>query len=208
MDSLLGSKFFERLCKKLQIIGRPVTEIQIVIVSKGRTLEEMTSAMETAESFGFRALFGESYISELKSKILHFPPHMFHFIGRCHSNMIKTLIKLGVFVQSVSSLSQLAIIAENNLKCFLQVNISEDARKAGFDLSTALEVRERFSGNITGVMTILAADLTRQARLEQFKRLRNTFPDLKLSAGMSDDWEEAIEAGSDILRIGRLIFQR
>lgn len=208
MGRLLGAKFFERLCVKLQTVGRPITDIQIVIVSKGRTVEEMNSAMKTAESFGFRALFGESYISELKSKIPYFPPHLFHFIGRCHSNMIRTLIKLGVFVQSVSSLSQLAIIAKNNLTCFLQVNISEDPCKAGFNLSTALEVRERFSGNISGVMTILAADLTKHARLEQFKRLRNTFPDLKLSAGMSDDWEEAIEAGSDILRIGRLIFQQ
>ncbi|MCX7952130.1 MAG: hypothetical protein N2654_00645 [Deltaproteobacteria bacterium] len=201
-------KFLNELGEVLAKINRSFSDIGLVVVSKGRETDLIKSVYETLKNYNFKTLkLGENYLGELKKKLSYLSNDDFHYIGVAKTRILESLIRLGVFVESVQSVKQLNILKSAGLSCFIQVNISRDPRKSGFFLEDAKHVIMDFRQTIQGVMVILNQDLSPSEKLKQFEAVRNAFPDLIMSAGMSDDWEEAIKAGSDILRIGRLLFE-
>jgi PLP dependent protein len=107
----------------------------------------------------------------------------------------------------------------------VQVKLSSEPTKTGADPETAIALLERAAalGNVrlAGLMTIAPlapeelreaparaafralADLARRARMRDALR---SVP-LRTSMGMSDDFEAAIEEGSDLVRVGTLLFE-
>ncbi|MCS6893249.1 MAG: alanine racemase [Deltaproteobacteria bacterium] len=201
------NKFLDALQATLEALGRKLETLDLVIVSKGRDVDQMMRVLKICQRLNFRSItFGENYVSELARKLHIFGPEMFHFIGRCKTGIVEQLIKKRVFIQTISSLKQLNVVQESNSKCFIQVNIANDERKSGFSLETALEVYESNKGCVRGVMTILNQNFSDEKKFECFLTLRKAFPDAVLSAGMSSDWHLALRAGSDLIRIGNALF--
>lgn len=172
--------------------------------------------------------FGENYVQELVEKAEHLPKDIrWHFIGHLQSNKVKYIAPFVSLVQGVDSEKLLKEINKQSLKnnriidCLLQVHIAEEETKFGFDEN---ELNHFFSNandfknvRLRGLMGMASfSDDTEKVRSE-FKHLKNLFAKYFglnytaeeypiLSMGMSADYKMAIEEGSNMVRIGSLLF--
>ncbi len=169
--------------------------------------------------------FAESRVQEALDKLpLLASLGEWHFIGHLQSNKARVAAELFQVIESVDSvslahkLSQLGQQAPRPLRIFAQVNISREPQKYGLDLEKAQDEVAQIAAlpglSLEGLMGMAApADDPEQARpafkaLAQLReRLRPSLGPLKLSMGMSDDFEVAIQEGSDIVRVGSALFK-
>ena len=178
--------------------------------------------------------FGENYVQELIEKQLLLPGDIrWHFIGHLQSNKIKYIAPFIHLVQSVDSFKLLLEIDRQGAKinrridCLLQVHIANEETKFGLheqeldELVTGLmRANEQHQLNhirVTGLMGMASfSDHVEKVRAE-FKYLStiydkyadvstHNFHFKNLSMGMSSDYSIAIEEGSNMVRIGSLLF--
>ena len=200
----------------------------LVAVSKTKSVEEIKKLYNLGQRD-----FGENYVQELVEKAEQLPIDIrWHFIGHLQRNKVKNIIPFVHFIQTVDSLRLLKEInkqAEKNNKvidCLLQVHIACEETKFGFDKDELKELLISNSGilqefknvNIKGLMGV--ATLTDDMSLirREFKELKSLFDKINnqnsllniqfpiLSFGMTADYKVAIEEGSNMVRIGSLIF--
>jgi PLP dependent protein len=168
--------------------------------------------------------FGENYVQELVDKQAQLPTDIhWHFIGHLQSNKVKYIVPFVHLIQGVDSEKLLKEIdkqaAKNNkiLNVLLQVHIAEEATKFGFDEAELMQVEiARYKNvNIIGFMGMATFTDDKEKVKREFEHLQktyNTFATQKnitlttLSMGMSDDYELAINCGSNMVRIGSLLF--
>ena len=222
----------ELLKIRLQLLKRGLRDCQLVAVSKNTDAASIGFAFEEGQiDFGENRV----EVLEEKSNLLKDLELNWHFIGKLQSNKINRLFKIPRlrFIHSVDSLKLLEHlykrvdqIESERVGFFLQVNTSEEDEKSGFsishydELAAAANLISRHLDSklyLMGLMTMgkyRTTDFEEDARL-CFKRLgvvRNTLhrdfelPPLQLSMGMSQDYEIAMEEGSDFVRIGSAIF--
>ena len=142
-----------------------------------------------------------------------------HFIGRIQSNKIRKIVQNFKYIHSVDSFEKLQKISnisfeeKKNPLIMLQVKLSDDPTKGGFDPELLILKWKEIQGlkniKLTGLMTINPRGLSSKENSELFKRCRSLADTLKLpdcSMGMSGDWQEAVDSGSTWLRLGSLIF--
>ena len=193
-------------------------KITLVAVSKTKSVEEIKQLYDLGQRD-----FGENYVQELVEKEKQLPKDSrWHFIGHLQTNKVRSIIPFIYLIHGVDSLKLLKEIdkqAEKNkrvIDCLLQVHIAQEETKFGFDeleLSN-LELKQFVNVRIKGLMgmTTLTDDINK-IRIE-FKSLKTLFGKLKaqnpelsiLSMGMSADYKIAIEEGSNMVRIGSLLF--
>ncbi|MEZ5980374.1 MAG: YggS family pyridoxal phosphate-dependent enzyme [Planctomycetota bacterium] len=153
-----------------------------------------------------------------------------HFVGHLQRNKARRALTLASVVHSVDSLELLGtlarVAAEEGLRrsVFLQVKLADEENKGGLrpdELEAALDAAGRATGlSLRGLMVmapLVEGDGARTAaasvfaELASLARLHGDRPwetgRALLSMGMSDDLEEAVAAGSDVLRIGRALFE-
>ena len=168
--------------------------------------------------------FGENYVQELVEKQAQLPSDiLWHFIGHLQTNKVKYIAPFVHLIQSVDSEKLLKEIdkqaAKNNRKInvLLQMHIAEEQTKFGFDEQELmnLDVSLYPNVNITGLMGMATFTDDKEKVKREFEQLQsyyNNFEDAKkvelntLSMGMSDDYELAINCGSNMIRIGSLLF--
>ena len=166
--------------------------------------------------------FGESRFQEaIEKKILldDLKNIKWHFIGRVQTNKIRKIVQNFAYIHSVDSYEKLLKISnvsfeeKRNPIVMLQVKLSDDPNKGGFNPKGLLEkwdqIKELKSIKIKGLMTINPKGLSSTENIKLFKQCRYLADSLKLqdcSMGMSGDWEEAVGAGSTWLRLGSIIF--
>jgi pyridoxal phosphate enzyme (YggS family) len=217
----------ERIANAAMRAGREATTITLVAVSKTHPVEALLAAYE----LGVRH-FGENRVEEAATKLLAFkqvvrdPAVVFHMIGHLQSRKVDEAVTLFDRVHSVDSVKlaqRLSRFAQKPLPILLEVNVSGEKSKYGFDgarrddLFKAIEVIMPLPNlQLDGLMTIapLVAD-PQQAR-PVFRALRELRDELEarysdlnlpqLSMGMTDDFEVAIVEGATLVRIGRAIF--
>lgn len=175
--------------------------------------------------------FGENYIQELLEKKAALPLDIrWHVIGHLQTNKVKYIAPFVHLIHSVDSqklleeINKQAKSMDRIIDCLFQVHIAKEDTKTGFSEPELLEFLDggRLSGmqniRIRGLMGMatLTDDLT-QVRSE-YKSLKSLFERLKveyfqenpafdtLSMGMSSDYLSAIEEGSNMVRIGSLLF--
>ena len=197
----------------------------LVAVSKTKPIEMIMEAYAAGQRD-----FGENYVQELADKYEQLPKDIrWHFIGHLQSNKVKYIAPFVHLVHGVDSLKLLKEIDKQAAKnqrvipCLLQVYIATEESKFGFDES---EVRELIaSGLLQQLPNIIIAGLMGMASnsddpalvTSEFGRLAGLFKELKqsqlpgidmqhLSCGMSGDYQLALSAGSNMLRIGSTIF--
>jgi pyridoxal phosphate enzyme (YggS family) len=169
--------------------------------------------------------FGENYVQELVDKQAALPATInWHFIGHLQSNKVKYIAPFVHLIHGVDSLKLLQEINKQALKnnrvinCLLQVHIAKEETKFGMDapeLSDALEAAKLLPNvNIKGLMGMASFSDNQELVATEFKYLHELFathqfdkqPASILSMGMSADYPLAIAAGSNMVRIGSLLF--
>lgn len=193
-------------------------QVQLVAVSKLKSPDEILAAYREGQRD-----FGENYVQELSSKQPTLPEDIrWHFIGHLQSNKVKYIAPFVYLIQGVDSEKLLKEInkqaLKNNriIKCLIQVHIATEETKFGFSEDEMMQIDYRLYPNveICGLMGMASfsedIDLVRK-EFSTLKALHVKFkskhPNAEiLSMGMSGDYETAIKAGSNMVRIGSLIF--
>lgn len=196
-------------------------DVQLIAVSKTRSTDEILALHERGQID-----FAENRVQELIQKQDALSEHSairWHLIGTLQSNKVNQVVGRVHLIQSVHSLSLYRKIAKRasslsiSQPVLFQVNFSGEASKHGFDpsdVSAALEIAAQSpAAPVWGLMTMSVAEMTAEEKLVYFKRFAVFYDSLKekynlntLSIGMSGDYEEAIEAGSTMVRLGTAIF--
>ncbi len=195
-----------------------LSKITLVAVSKTKPVEDILELY----GLGHRD-FGENYVQELVEKAERLPKDIrWHFIGHLQSNKVKLITPFIYLIHGVDSLKLLKEIdkqAEKNkrlIDCLLQVHIAQEETKFGFDENElfALEIGQFVNVKIKGLMGMASlSEYVNKIRTE-FKHLKTIYKKLStltpqlsiLSMGMSADYKIAIEEGSNMVRIGSLLF--
>ena len=201
----------------LQIKKQLPLNVNLLAVSKGFSSKEIKIINNLGQND-----FGESRFQEaIEKKLLldDLKNIKWHFIGRVQTNKIRKIVQNFEYIHSVDSYEKLLKISnvsfeeKRNPIVMLQVKLSDDPNKGGFNPKVLLEkwdqIKEFKSIKIKGLMTINPKGLSSTENIKLFKKCRHLADSLKLqdcSMGMSGDWEEAVEAGSTWLRLGSIIF--
>jgi PLP dependent protein len=199
----------------------------LVAVSKTKSIE----AIKELYNLGHRD-FGENYVQELLQKQLVLPNDIrWHFVGHLQRNKVKYLVPFIHLIHSVDSfklleeLERAAAKSKRTVNCLLQVHIAEEETKFGFDQKELMELIQTVPANkemnrleyvnIQGLMGMASFTENFPQVEKEFKYLKTLFDDAQaivgpsfntLSMGMSADYEIALREGSNMLRIGTLIF--
>lgn len=198
------------------------SQVKLVAVTKTHPVEKILEAYNA----GHR-IFGENKVQELVKKYESLPKDIeWHLIGHLQTNKVKQLIPFVSLIHSVDSLKLLKEINKCAEKinrvvdCLLQIHIAQEETKFGLSFEEAEEIlnSKEFSEmkniRVTGLMGM--ATLTKEESLtrKEFRLLKKYFDKLKtlrsslvtLSMGMSSDYKIAIDEGSNLIRVGSLIF--
>jgi pyridoxal phosphate enzyme (YggS family) len=171
--------------------------------------------------------FGENRVQDLKSKSLELIdlPIEWHYIGRVQTNKINALLDLDPFlVHSLESFEMAkefdkrAAAKSKTLNLLLQINSSNEQSKAGCKIEEAEELYHKISDecpniNLKGVMSIGAHSEKESEIAKSFEATYRVFDKLKskgakyCSMGMSSDFELAVKLGSNMLRVGSVLFK-
>jgi PLP dependent protein len=198
--------------------------VTLVAVSKTKRAEEILKLYKPGQRD-----FGENYVQELTEKYQQLPKDIrWHFIGHLQSNKVKYIAPFVSLIQSVDSKKLLDEIdkqgGKNNrvIDCLLQVHIAEEETKFGFNEKELHELLATNYMNFTnvrirGIMGMASFTDDMEKVRNEFKFLKSLFdkhssftihnsPFTILSMGMSADYKIAIEEGSNMVRIGSLLF--
>jgi PLP dependent protein len=217
---------YEQLMQALAVIPRPVT---LVAVSKTKPIEDLTALYALGQKN-----FGENYVQELVSKQSQLPADIrWHFIGHLQTNKAKLIAPFVYCIHGVDSLKLLQEINKQAahchrvINCLLQVHIAKEDTKFGFDetalqhLIQSLPTLGLRNIAISGLMGMASFTDNQALVRREFKYLKSLFdqytndqnflinnvsPLKILSMGMSADYSIALEEGSNMIRVGSLIF--
>jgi PLP dependent protein len=197
------------------------TPVNILVATKYAKPEDISKIKEAGLH-----LFGENRLQQFEEKFGDTHKDVnWHFIGHLQKNKVNKVVQQFNCIESLDSLklmekvNQSATTQNKKMEGFIQVNIANDPNKTGFSKEEALELLPQFFSfkmlEIRGIMAIVPyAEDVEECR-EHFKQLktmydliRKSYPSVStLSMGMSHDYKVAIEEGSNLVRIGSLIFK-
>jgi PLP dependent protein len=227
----------ERIAAAARRAGRSPEEITLIAVTKTHPARRIAAALAA----GIEDC-GENRVQEAEEKIplLVEAGPRWHLIGHLQRNKARRAAALFDMIHSLDSLrlaealnrhvEEQSLLGQRRLPVLLQVNVSGEASKEGFDLvggvnnqsallsliATARQIVALPHLKVEGLMTVAPyADDPEQAR-PVFRMLRALQTELSrqipeaswqhLSMGMTGDFEVAIEEGATLVRVGRAIF--
>lgn len=184
--------------------------VQLVAVTKSFPRDAIVAA-----ALGGCDAVGENYAQELLAKMEEgVPPVGIHFIGGLQSNKVKSIAPYVALWQSVDSMSVIHEIAKRapGARVLLQVNTTGEQSKGGIatdDVSAFHDAALQSGLTVEGLMTIGPTEGSVSQRRDSFTVLRQMVDELGLSVcsmGMSDDFVQAVECGSTMVRVGSRLF--
>ena len=206
-----------RISKAGKTVSKNLNDIFLIAVSKKKSIEHITKAKE----LGIKN-FGENYAQELENKAINFDKNVnWHFIGPLQSNKAKVIAKHADWIHTID---RKKIAEKINDECkkinkiisaCIQINISKEPTKSGINpedmLVFAKYVNSMENINLKGIMVLPSLGEKNRKQMQMSKLLHeelvSTFPDAKyLSMGTTNDFETAIVSGSNMVRVGELIF--
>lgn len=216
----------DAVCARLNMDARGIT---IVAVSKGRTPEQIRQAIESGISNIGENKLQEAIVkyNELLPLIFHLKPVKWHMVGHLQTNKVKEAVRIFDLIQSVDSIHLAVEIHKQAQRInkvqdvLIEVNAAGESSKFGLkpaDTAEAIkEIQQLKNINIQGLMTVAPfADDPEKTR-PVFKILKELMERINrltaqrltiLSMGMTGDFEVALEEGSNMLRLGRVIFEK
>ena len=211
-----------RICQAIQKSGRDPDSVHLVAVSKQVGMAQIEEARIAGA-----VIFGENKIQDAVPKVDQMGSEgiSWHFIGHLQKNKVKFLGEHFDLIHSVDSLELAEKIAaqcqtENRVQSvLLQVNVSGETAKFGMEpgeLEKQMVAFSRLKGiRVEGLMTIPPYHPNPENSRRHFSRLRgfrdqcekqNRLSLHKLSMGMTNDFEVAVEEGATLVRVGTAIF--
>jgi PLP dependent protein len=211
----------ERIAAACDRTGRDPSEVTIVAVTKTHPSE----AVEAVRAAGI-ADVAENRIQELEEKVAAVGrgAARWHLIGHLQRNKVKKALELADLIHSVDSLrlarklSEEAVGSSRSIEILVQVNVSGEETKGGFDQTTAVEgigqICELPGLRVTGLMTmapytddeaVIRRTFSSTRRILEEARGTSGFAGTGLSMGMSNDFEIAVEEGSTLVRLGTVL---
>lgn len=211
-----------RMAEAAKAAGR---EDNILLVGASKMND--ADACRQAIAAGIDAL-GENRVQELLGKYEQgaYEGAPLHFIGHLQRNKVRQIVGKVSLIHSVSSLELLDEIQRQAEKqgitqaVLLEVNIGGEESKSGFS-PEELEAAARHAAELPnlsmeGLMTIPPIQTVPHGNLPYFREVYRLYIDIGekvfhnklkyLSMGMSDDFEDAIAAGANMVRVGSAIF--
>ncbi|MBX2846594.1 MAG: YggS family pyridoxal phosphate-dependent enzyme [Saprospiraceae bacterium] len=201
-------------------------QVALVAVSKTKPVE----AIQEAYQLGQR-IFGENRALELRDKYEVLPKDIeWHMIGHLQTNKVKYIAPFVHLIHSIDKISLLKEVnkraAQNNrvIDVLIQVHIAEEASKHGFDETELFQLLQETNLetlpniNIIGLMGMATFTSDQDQVKQEFQHLQRLFEQVKttafeakedfnvLSMGMSGDYLTAIQQGSNMVRLGSIIF--
>jgi len=213
------------MAKAAAACGRSPDDVSLLAISKTFPREFIVRAAEA----GIHK-FGENRVQEAEDKIPYLgeiPGLEWHLVGHLQTNKAKRAAELFDVIHSLDSvklaskLNQASLEIGKVLSVLLQVDLGEEATKFGTDPGRIRETVAAMSAytslRLNGLMTIPPFFEDAEKVRPYFARLREIRDELEseqpgclgmkhLSMGMSHDFEQAIQEGATILRIGTAIF--
>ncbi len=202
--------------------------VTLVAVTKTKPLSDILEAYDAGQRD-----FGENYVQELLDKYEALPKDIrWHFIGHLQSNKVKYIAPFIHLIHGVDSEKLLLEINKQGMKigrkipCLLQMHISAEETKFGLDESELESIISKMTSNkkafefvsIKGLMGMASFTEDNDLINTEFKKLKKLYDNCNtrlsiinyplsiLSMGMSSDYRFAVRAGSNMVRIGSLLF--
>lgn len=210
----------------IELLQRELTvkKCKLIAVSKTQPVDKILEAYHAGQR-----VFGENKAREMEKKWQELPKDIeWHMIGHLQTNKVKYIAP---FVSQIHSVDSQKLLEEINkqgnkenrvIACLLQLHIAKEESKFGLSYDELLKLLEEVNNypfvKVTGLMGM--ATLTDDVEIirNEFGQLKQHFDDLKskkfskniemkdLSMGMSSDYKIALEAGSNMVRIGTSVF--
>lgn len=202
--------------------GRERSDILLVAVTKTHPPELMNEAIEAGVTD-----IGENKPQEVRDKFDMVLPARWHLIGHLQTNKVKYVVGKCCLIHSVDSVKLMDEIEHRAEEAgiiqdiLIQVNISGEETKSGVSRSEAEELLLHAAGlkrvKVRGLMTIAPKTGNSITNKLHFNNMNELFVDIRekkydnismdyLSMGMSGDFEDAVECGANIVRVGSAIF--
>ena len=190
--------------------------VTLVAVSKTKSEEEILQAYNSGHT-----IFGENKVQELVGKYESLPKDIeWHMIGHLQRNKVKYIAPFVSLIHGTDSEKLLQEInkraKQNNrmINCLLQVHIAEESTKFGFSSAEINDIMQRTSEfenvNIIGLMGMATFTDNISQIEKEFCSLQQIYKNhtnfTTLSMGMSGDYKSAITCGSNMIRLGSVIF--
>lgn len=224
MNTVEQKRHFDAIIEKIERARIRVSEHHIVkIVAASKYVD--ADAIRDLYAIGQRA-FGENKVQDLKTKsdLLDELPLEWHFIGSLQKNKINQLLAIRPhMIHSVDTLElaqalQERLLRENQtLRALVQVNSAYEQSKSGFIPEEFLERYSQITNecpnlHLQGIMSIGAHTDDVKIVQKSFETTRSLFEKLPnattCSMGMSSDFELAIQCGSNLVRLGSILFKQ
>lgn len=203
--------------------GRNFEDISLVAVTKTISPEIIQEAVNAGITF-----LGENKVQEARDKIDKIKGDVeWHLIGHLQRNKVKMALELFSLIQSVDSfalaeeIQKRAQQMQKSIDILVQVNIGLEKTKYGINPANTENFIESIASfenlNIKGLMAIAPFKENPEDVRPYFRQMQSIFESIKqkspknvemqyLSMGMSNDFEVAIEEGSNMIRVGTAIF--
>lgn len=200
-------------------------EVNLIAVSKTKSNEGILELYEA----GHRD-FGENYVQEMVDKYNSLPKDIrWHFIGHLQTNKVKYIAQFVHLIHSVDSLKLIQEISKQGKKynksisCLIQCYVGNEETKFGLNSDELISLISAFEElkfpfvKIKGMMG-MASNTDNEIQIRnEFSALKKLFDSIAnserdnirmefLSMGMSGDFEVAIQCGSNMIRVGSLLF--
>ncbi|MDO5015137.1 MAG: YggS family pyridoxal phosphate-dependent enzyme [Clostridia bacterium] len=216
----------EKITRAAEKSGRKREDIILLAATKTVSPEKINYAISCGLNY-----IGENRVQELESKFeeLDREKTKIHLIGHLQSNKINKVLPMVDMIESVDSiklakkLSQKCIDLSIEMPILLELNIANEESKSGFKIEelteACYEIAKLKGIKINGIMSVPPMSATPEENRKYLSRINQIFIDIQgkkidnvnmhiLSAGMSGDYEVAIEEGSNLVRLGSSIFGR
>lgn len=197
-------------------------QITLIAASKTQSKATVDELMRVAPDF----VLGENRVQELLQK--YDESYRWQLIGQLQTNKVKYIIDKAELIHSLDraelarEIEKQAARHDKLQPCLVEINMGAEITKGGVSPQAALDFIAEMSEyphiRLEGVMSVLP-NLGATAELHSlYERLERIYEDAKalnsrlgtdikyLSAGMSNDYKIALEHGSNMLRLGRVLF--
>ena len=208
----------ERIDSAARRSGCKASDITLVTVTKTRSVSEIREALACGVTD-----IGENYVQEAEAKYGEIgDAARWHMIGHLQRNKARHAVELFSVIHSVDGealareVGRRAEAVGKRVDALVEVKVSDEATKFGVEPSEAASLVDRISEvsgirvcGLMGMAPFVADPEDTRPYFSKLKELWDRLPDeqrLYLSMGMTQDFEIAIEEGSNMVRIGTAIF--
>jgi PLP dependent protein len=200
------------MARASKLAGRKAEETRLIAISKTRSREEIRPLLEVGQRD-----FGENRVQEAQAKWpdlrADYPDVTLHLVGQLQSNKAEEAVQLFDVIHSVdrASLVTALVKAQDKLakrpRCFIQVNIGDEAQKGGCAVSDLPNLLAQAAAlDVVGLMAVPPEGIEAAPFFAFLAKLARDQDLPELSIGMSGDFETAILLGATCVRIGTALF--